>query len=120
MKTKKIYLSILVLLIAAIAMNACSKGMNYNSMAPAAPAAANSVSIVNMSFSPASLTVVAGSTVTWTNNDNMTHTVTSDAMGFDSGNLPMGGKFSQMFSTAGTYTYHCTIHPNMKGTIIVK
>jgi plastocyanin len=120
MKTKNLYLSILVLLISAIAMNACSKGSSYNSMPPVTPPAANSVSIVNMSFSPASLTVVAGTTVTWTNNDNMTHTVTSDATGFDSGNLTVGSKFSQMFSTAGTYAYHCTIHPTMKGTIIVK
>ena len=51
MKNKKLFLSILVLLIAAIAMHACSKGMSYNSMAPVAPPAANSVSIVNMSFS---------------------------------------------------------------------
>jgi len=82
--------------------------------------AANSVSIVNMSFSPATLTVTAGTNVTWTNNDGMTHTVTADDDSFDSGNITMGSKFSKVFPTAGTFSYHCTIHPTMKGTIVVK
>jgi hypothetical protein len=61
-----------------------------------------------------------GTTVTWTNNDGMTHTVTSDASGFDNGDITMGSKYSRAFSVAGTFTYHCTIHPAMKGTIVVK
>lgn len=120
MKNKKIYLNILALLISAMVITSCSKGSSYNSTPNTPPPSANSVSIVNMSFSPATLTVTAGTTVTWTNNDNMTHTVTSDAVGFDSGDLAVGVKFSKVFSVAGTFTYHCTIHPTMKGTIIVK
>jgi plastocyanin len=50
----------------------------------------------------------------------MTHTVTSDVTGFESGNISMGSTFSKVFSVAGTYSYHFTIHPAMKGTIVVK
>ena len=120
MKNKKLYLNILVLLISAMVITSCSKGSSYNSTPSTTPPVANSVSIVNMSFSPATLTVTAGTTVTWTNNDNMTHTVTSDATGFDSGDLTVGSKFSKVFSVACTYSYHCTIHPTMKGSIVVK
>ena|SRR5450631_2323207 len=119
MKNKLLYLNILVLLISAFAVVSCGKSSGYTSPMNNTPAA-NSVSIVNMSFSPASLTVTAGTTVTWTNNDGMTHTVTADDVSFDSGNITMGTKYSRLFSTAGTYTYHCTIHPTMKGTIVVK
>ncbi len=108
-----------MLLISAFAIISCGKSSGYNSPMNTMPGA-NTVSIVNMSFSPASLTVTAGTTVTWTNNDTMTHTVTADDASFDSGNITMGTKYPRLFSTAGTYTYHCTIHPNMKGTIVVK
>jgi plastocyanin len=117
MKNKLLYLNLLVLLISAFAIVSCGKNSGYTAPMNTNP---NSVSIINMSFSPSSLTVTAGTTVTWTNNDNMTHTVTADDVSFDSGNITMGSKFSKAFSTAGTYTYHCTIHPTMKGTIIVK
>jgi plastocyanin len=120
MENKKLNFNILVLFISAIIFTSCSKGSSYNSTPGTTPPVANSVSIANMSFSPATLTVTAGTTVTWTNNDGITHTVTSDVAGFDSGNIIMGGKFSKVFSAAGTYSYHCTIHPEMKGTIIVK
>ena len=122
MKIKKFFLNILIPLIIAMVLIYCSKGSSYNSTpnTTTPPPVTNTVSIVNMAFSAASLTVPVGTTVTWTNNDNMTHTVTSDATGFDSGNLAMGSNFSKVFSVAGTYTYHCTIHPSMKGTIIVK
>jgi plastocyanin len=73
-----------------------------------------------MSFTPASITVSPGTTVKWNNNDNMTHTVTGDDNSFDSGNISAGSSFSRMFSVAGTYTYHCTIHPSMTGTVVVK
>ena len=119
MKIKIFCNSILFLLISAFVIVSCGKSTSYNS-GSANPPAANSVSIVNMAFSPASLTATAGTTVTWTNNDGMTHTVTADDISFDSGNILMGNKFSKIFSTAGTFAYHCTIHPTMKGTIIVK
>jgi hypothetical protein len=77
------------------------------------------VSIVDFAFQPNSLEVTTGSTVTWTNTGAATHTVTADDGSFDSGNLAPGATFSQTFDTAGTFAYHCNIHPNMTGTIVV-
>jgi plastocyanin len=86
----------------------------------ATPASGNapSVSIVNFSFSPASLTVSVGTKVTWTNNDSTTHTVTDDHGAFNQ-SLPPGQTFTFTFTKAGTYTYHCNIHRSMTATIIV-
>ncbi len=88
----------------------------------ASPAAASgsAVQIMNFAFAPASITVAVGASVTWTNNDAVAHTVTADDKSFDSGNLASGKTFSFTFTKAGTYPYHCTIHPNMKGAIVVK
>ncbi len=75
------------------------------------------------SFGPNPVTINAGDSVTWTNNGPTTHTVTSDsgsAMSFDSGKLAAGGTFTEAFPTAGTFTYHCTIHPSMTGSVIVQ
>ena len=80
---------------------------------------ANDVYIQNMAFSPVSLTVIAGTTVTWTNKDAMTHTVTSDSTLFNSGNIPVNGVYSYTFATAGTFSYHCSIHPTMKAKVTV-
>jgi plastocyanin len=77
------------------------------------------VGIQAMTFSPASLTVAAGATVTWVNNDTVTHTSTADGGAWDSGLITPGGSFSFTFSTAGTFPYHCNIHPGMTGTIVV-
>jgi plastocyanin len=77
----------------------------------------NSVSIHNMAFS--NLSVAKGTTVTWTNNDAMAHTVTADDASFDSGNIAPGATFSHTFSTAGTVAYHCSIHTGMKANVVV-
>jgi len=73
-----------------------------------------------LAFAPDDLTVDAGATVTWTNTDSVTHTSTSDGAGWNSGNIAPGGHFSAMFSTPGTFSYHCTIHPGMIGTVTVR
>ena len=77
------------------------------------------VSIQNTAYNPASTTVSTGSSVTWTNNDAFAHTVTFDS-GPDCGNLAGGATKTATFSQAGTYPYHCTIHSNMKGTVVVQ
>jgi plastocyanin len=77
------------------------------------------VSIVDFAFQPGSVEVPVGGTVTWTNSGSAPHTVTSDSGAFDSGQLAPGASFSQTFDTAGTFTYHCSIHPQMTGTVIV-
>jgi plastocyanin len=66
------------------------------------------------------LTVGVGTTVSWTNNDNTTHTTTADGSQWSSGNIAPGGRFNFTFASAGRYTYHCQIHPNMVGTIVVQ
>lgn len=71
-------------------------------------------------FTPGTLTVAAGTTVTWGNNDVTTHTVTADAGGFNSNNLNSGDTFQVKFDNPGQYKYHCSIHSFMTGTIVVQ
>ncbi|MEW5995618.1 MAG: cupredoxin family copper-binding protein [Candidatus Zixiibacteriota bacterium] len=87
-----------------------------------ATAGGNSVNIQNYAFSPSSITVSVGTTVTWTNMDAVIHTATSTGgpTSFDSGNLLQGQSWSYTFSQAGTYTYKCTPHPYMTGTVVVQ
>lgn len=88
---------------------------------PAATAAATvDVAISGFAFDPATITISAGQSVTWTNKDNVVHTVTADDNSWTSGDIANGQTFTQTFSTAGTYNYHCAIHPNMTGTVIVQ
>jgi plastocyanin len=71
-------------------------------------------------FTPPSVTVGVGATVTWQNTTDATHTVTSDSgTELDSGSVTDGKTFSHTFSTAGTFSYHCSIHPYMTGTVTV-
>lgn len=78
------------------------------------------VEIEDFAYVSATVTIKAGTTVTWENKDKVQHTVTSDSGLFDSGLLAKGVAFSYTFTEPGTYTYHCAPHPNMKGTIIVE
>ncbi|MFI0739519.1 plastocyanin/azurin family copper-binding protein [Streptomyces sp. NPDC021100] len=75
------------------------------------------VSIRDFSFIPGQLTVTAGDTVTWTNDDGTDHTVTADDGSFDSGPFGPGGTFAHTFAQSGTFPYHCEIHPEMRGTV---
>jgi plastocyanin len=80
----------------------------------------NEVFIQNSAFNPSTITVLANTAITWTNNDGMPHTVTSDTGNeLNSGNIPANGTWSHTFTAAGTYLYHCTIHPAMKATVKV-
>jgi plastocyanin len=85
---------------------------------PSGEAAASAVAIKDFAFAPADLTVKTGTTVTWTNQDGATHTVTFDS-GPTSDNLGNGATYQQTFGTAGTFPYHCRIHSSMKGTVTV-
>ncbi len=84
------------------------------------PGAVARVEIKDYEFLPAILTVPAGTTVTWTNRDDEPHTVTSSENVFASPGLDVDETFSYTFSTPGTYTYYCKLHPHMTGTIAVK
>ena len=76
----------------------------------------------NKIFAPPQITVQKGATVTWVNNNNMNHTVTNDLEGIgpSSSNIAPGKSYSYTFTNTGSYQYHCDIHPDMRGTIVVK
>ena len=76
--------------------------------------------LTTTAFNPDVTDVAVGGTVTWTNNDAVAHTSTSNGTGWNSGTIAPGGQFSFKFQTAGTYQYHCAIHPGMVGTIVVQ
>ena len=79
-----------------------------------------SVSMDHNTFTPSEITVAPGTTVTWVNNETMPHTVVAPSQGFRSKTLVKDAKFSFTFTTPGDYDYLCSIHPNMKGKVIVK
>lgn len=79
----------------------------------------NAATLTSTAFAPDAVDVAAGAMVTWTNTDGVAHTSTSDASGWDSGIVAPGGQFSVSFPTAGTFHYHCAIHPGMIGTVVV-
>lgn len=85
---------------------------------PKPPAA--DVRIDNFSFTPAELKVPVGATITWTNRDDIPHTVVSPDKVFKSKVMDSDEKYSFTFATAGTYTYFCSIHPKMTGRVIVQ
>jgi plastocyanin len=78
------------------------------------------VTIDNFTFGPAELTVMAGTTITWTNRDDIPHTVVSTDKAFKSKVLDTDEKFSFTFSTPGTFSYFCSIHPKMTGKVLVR
>jgi plastocyanin len=78
-----------------------------------------SATIQNFAFSLNPITIARGSTVTWTNVDGAPHTVTADDGSWGSGTLGQGGTYSHVFTSPGSYAYHCAIHSFMKGTVIV-
>ena len=85
------------------------------------PSVANAeVKIDNFSFGPETLTVAVGTTVTWTNRDDIPHTVVSTDGVFKSKVRDTDEKFSYTFSRAGTYPYYCSVHPKMTGKIVVQ
>jgi plastocyanin len=85
------------------------------------PASAE-VKIDNFSFGPATITVAVGTTVTWTNRDDIPHTVVSadDPRAFKSKVMDTDEKFSFTFTKAGTFPYFCSVHPKMTGTVVVQ
>ena len=92
--------------------------------AAAVPARAADVQVMidNFSFSPAAVTVAAGTRVTWTNRDDIPHTVTDAATprAMRSAPLDTGDSFAFTFAMPGTYAYFCSLHPHMQGTVTVQ
>jgi plastocyanin len=104
---------------AAAALVLVLRGALAGSPSPA-PAPTIGISVKAFMFAPASLTVKAGSTVTWTNLDEEPHAVFSESGLFRSGALDTNDSFSYTFRAPGIYRYLCTIHPRMRGTIVVE
>ena len=110
--SKKVFRLVIV---AAIAL---AVSANFASIvAPPAQAADHSIDIKNFAFTPSSITISSGDSVTWTNDDTTTHTVTGTDWG--SGDLAPGATFTHTFAANGSYAYHCSIHPFMTGTVVV-
>jgi len=85
-------------------------------IAPSAALGATAkVTMPGTRYDPARIAIVAGDSVTWTNADQRTHTVTADDASFDSAGIASGATFTRSFPTAGRFTYHCTIHRFMQG-----
>jgi plastocyanin len=82
-------------------------------------ARAASVTVANMAFSPASVSTTLGGTVTWTFQDAVAHTSTSNQGFWDSGTRSGGATYARTFTSAGSFAYHCTLHPMMHGTVKV-
>jgi plastocyanin len=84
-----------------------------------APDSTTTVEILNNAFNPPQLNVAPGTTVTFVNRDSVPHTVTADNGLFDSGQLAPGASYPVVLEGAGTVTYHCKLHPEMRGSIVV-
>ena len=88
--------------------------------ARSAPATGPEVDIDQFTFTPQRITVKAGTTVTWINEDDVPHTIASSSKLFKSKALDTGDKFSFTFTTPGTYEYFCSVHPHMTGAVVVE
>ena len=102
-------------------------GVGCGSSSPSAPTVSADVTISmlgdrgNQSYSPSPTTMRVGQTVAWKNNDSTAHDATQDAARFGTGTIGAGATSAPLtMSTAGTFTYHCTIHPGMVGSLVVQ
>jgi plastocyanin len=107
-----------MVMVATAVLWAGSTSVSANPQSPAA--APTDVKIDNFSFGPGTLTVVVGTTVTWTNRDDTPHTVVSTEGVFKSKVMDTDEKFSYTFAKQGTFAYFCSIHPKMTGKVVVQ
>jgi plastocyanin len=98
----------------------CKKQYDNNSTPVNGTPGANEVWLLNSTFYPTTLYVAVNTTVKWTNKDGYAHTVTSDSIMFNSGNMGSNATYSFQFTKQGNYKYHCAIHSMMMATIVVQ
>ena len=115
MKSKSFFNVILLTISTAIIITSCYKSKSSYNSSPTS----YKITMKNSVFSPASLTVVAGSNVTWMNDDTVIHTVTATDGSFNSGDIAIGSSYSKTFSTAGTINYSDTHNTNMTGMLVI-
>ena len=94
--------------------------MTTNTPGSAVSIISGASTMTTTAYAPNPITIAAGGSVTWTNNDSTTHTATASNGAWSSGSIGPGGKFTMTFQTAGSFPYHCTIHPTMTGILVVK
>jgi len=112
---------VFVVILALFALAFAAFGLASTASAAATAQKADSeVKIDNFTFGPGTMTVQTGATITWTNHDDIPHTVMSTDGVFRSRALDTDEKFSYTFSKAGVYQYYCSIHPKMTGQVVVK
>lgn len=116
----RIGVSIAALTVAVLSIFGATYATEARSPRVEAQGSSVEVKIDNFSFGPQSLTVSAGTTITWTNRDDIPHTVVSSDGVFKSKVLDTDDKFSYTFGKAGTYAYFCSIHPKMTGKVVVQ
>ena len=114
-------LSSLSALSLAVVLVGCGGGGGTATAGPKPSGASRAVTIGNFTFRPAAVTVKRGTRVTFTNRDSAVHTATADdGHSFDTGNLDRGASKTITLTRPGTYAYRCTIHPYMRGKLIVE
>ena len=120
MMRRRVWILVLAAPVVAAAALLVSGSRSFTARAGQAQASSAEVKIDNFSFGPAAVTVAVGTTVTWTNRDDIPHTVVSDEKVFKSKVLDTDEKFSFTFAKPGTYGYFCSIHPKMTGKVVVQ
>ena len=113
MKTRILLLVAALITVTFLIVSCYKSKSSYNSTTT------SKISITSSAYSPASVTVANGSTVTWTNNDNMVHTVTTAEGSISSGDITPGSSYSKTFTTAGTYNYYDAHNTSMMGVLVV-
>jgi plastocyanin len=103
----------------------CGSSSSPSTTAPTTSGTAVSIvsgssTLTTTAYSPNPVTVAVGGTVTWRNNDSVAHTSTANNSAWNSGTIAPGGNFSMTFPSAGSFPYHCSIHPGMIGTVTVQ
>ena len=98
---------------------ACSKSSLNDPNGGGGAPPENPISMKGSVYSIPSITLAAGSKITWINDDNMVHTVTANDGSFNSGDINPGGQFIYTFNTVGTFNYHCVHHTGMTGVVTI-
>jgi plastocyanin len=121
---KHLILVLVVIAGAAVMIAGCTSSSNPSpgpvTSTVTSTSSQNSVSIQNYAFNPSTLTIQKAANVTWRNYDSVQHTVVSDSSAFSSPLLNTRATYTYQFNNSGSFPYYCSIHPYMKGTIIVK
>ncbi len=120
--TKRITTATTILLLAVLLLAACGGGGDGDKTTTPTTTtpSTNTVTIKNLSFKPDFITVPVGTTITWVNDDSVSHAVVSDTGVWDSNSMGKGDTFRFTFNQAGTFTYHCRPHAFMTGKVVVQ